>query len=362
MSKNTCSHCGCTLEEGATYPFKGELYCADCLEELTTFCHHCGTRIYRDSAEGDGRIVLCDHCYNNHYIACDRCGRLIYNEDACYESDDDDVPYCHNCFQEIFRIHSYNYKPEPIFYGEGTRYFGVELEVDEGGEIGKNAKAVADVANAEDEHIYCKHDGSLNTGFEIVTHPMTVDYHLNHMPWALMLQELKSMGYRSHQTSTCGLHVHVNRDSLGDTYEEQDETIGRILFFVEKHWEELVKFSRRTIRQLERWAARYGLKECPQEILKTAKGGYGRYTSVNLCNQDTIEFRFFRGTLKYNSVIAALQLVNQICNVAFCMSDAEIKDLSWTSFVAMCNQPELIQYLKERRLYINEPVESEVDL
>lgn len=102
MSKNTCIHCGGVLEEGNAYQFKGELHCTDCLEELTTFCHHCGTRIYRDSAESDGRIVLCEHCFTYHYIACDRCGRLICSDDACYESDDDDVPYCPSCFQEIF--------------------------------------------------------------------------------------------------------------------------------------------------------------------------------------------------------------------------------------------------------------------
>ena len=34
--------------------------------------------------------------------------------------------------------------------------------------------------------------------------------------------------------------------------------------------------------------------------------------------------------------------------------------MSWTTFfVSGCTQPELVQYLKERRLYVNEPVESE---
>ena len=31
-------------------------------------------------------------------------------------------------------IHDYYYKPEPIFYGDGPRYLGVELELDDGGE------------------------------------------------------------------------------------------------------------------------------------------------------------------------------------------------------------------------------------
>ena len=70
----------------------------------------------------------------------------------------------------------------------------------------------------------------------------------------------------------------------------------------------------------------------------------------------------FRGTLKYNTLIATLQLINRICDVALFLSDDELKDMSWTTFVIGCTQPELIQYLKERRLYVNEAVESEVDL
>lgn len=73
----------------------------------------------------------------------------------------------------------------------------------------------------------------------------------------------------------------------------QDACIARVLCFVEKHWEELLKFSRRTPRQLEHWAARYGLKERPMDILDHVKKGYhgGRYTCVNLENSATIEFR-----------------------------------------------------------------------
>ena len=86
------------------------------------------------------------------------------------------------------------------------------------------------------------------------------------------------------------------------------------------------------------------------------------YTSVNLTNKNTIEFRIFRGTLKYNTLIATLQLLDRICDVALFMSDEQIKAMSWTTFVSGCTQPELVQYLKERRLYVNEPVESEAEV
>jgi hypothetical protein len=172
------------------------------------------------------------------------------------------------------------------------------------------------------------------------------------------------MGYLSHQAGTCGLHVHVSRDAFGNTENAQEAAIARVLYFFEKHWEELLKFSRRTPRQLEQWAARYGYKEQPREILEHAKKGNprNRYTCVNLENRDTIEFRMFRGTLKYNTLIATLQLVDRVCDVAFYMSDDELKSMSWTTFVSGCQQPELVQYLKERRLYVNEPVTAESEV
>ena len=133
-----------------------------------------------------------------------------------------------------------------------------------------------------------------------------------------------------------------------------------MLFFVERFWQELLKFSRRTEGQLARWAARYGIKENPKATFDNAKkNGVGRYTCVNLTNCHTIEFRIFRGTLKYNTLIATLQLVSRICDISTWMTDKEITLLNWCDFVSGVEEPELITYLKERRLYVNEPVECE---
>jgi predicted glutamine amidotransferase len=169
------------------------------------------------------------------------------------------------------------------------------------------------------------------------------------------------MGYRSHQTRTCGLHVHVNRDSLGNSLSHQEETIAKILFFVENHWNELLRFSRRTQEQMEHWAARYGRKDNPKEQMEHVKKRYlGRYTCVNLQNDATIEFRLFRGTLRYNTLIATLQLVDQICCAALLYSDEEMAELTWSEFVShLSNLPELVQYLKERQLYVNDIVTGE---
>ena len=219
-----------------------------------------------------------------------------------------------------------------------------------------------DIANAEGEKIYIKCDGSLDDGMEIVTHPMSLDYHMNHFCWDKLTVHAIKLGYRSHQTSTCGLHVHVSRDGLGETYEEQEATISRILYFTEAHWNELLKFSRRSEYSMNRWAARHGYDHDPKKLLDKAKSDRNRYTAVNLCNAHTVEFRLFRGTLKLNTILATLQLVNHICELAYRLTDHDLQTMAWSEFVGYIHEPELIQYLKERRLYVNEPTEMEEDL
>ena len=61
--------------------------------------------------------------------------------------------------------------------------------------------------------------------------------------------------------------------------------IGLSISFLEKHWEERLKFSRRTPRQLDQWAARYGYKDHPKEILDHAKKGNGRGRREPSCLQ-----------------------------------------------------------------------------
>lgn len=366
----TCVLCGENFAESQSIYLDDDCLCPTCAEERTVLCAQCGERIYSDDNAGDARIPLCESCYDRSYVTCNDCGRVIHLDDIYYaETDeDDDTPLCYDCYtrSSLERvIHDYNYKPEPLFYGEGPRYYGIELELDNGGEIRKKAASLLEVSQSNGaETLYCKHDGSLNDGFELVTHPMALNYHKQEMPWQAILQKCVELGYSSHQAGTCGLHIHVSRSAFGVLEEQQDACIARILYFFEKNWEELLKFSRRTALQLERWAARYGYKEQPMDILDHAKKGYhgGRYTCVNLRNHDTIEFRMFRGTLKYNTLIATLQMVDRICDMALSLSDEELKAMSWTTFVSDCHQPELVQYLKERRLYVNEPVESEVEL
>lgn len=359
-----CSHCGALIGEDEEYEeVNGEIVCTDCYERHATTCDRCGEVIWTDDSYGDEYTTLCQRCYENHYTRCSCCDALLHEDDAYHL---DGYDYCSECYHDEVdknhSIHDYGFKPEPVFYGDSKRYFGIELEIDGAGKDCDNSDEILAIANKDEEHIYIKGDGSLDDGMELVTHPMSLDYHKNYQ-WEEIMKKAISLGYRSHQTSTCGLHIHVNRSCLGETHDEQEDVISRILFFVETHWAELLRFSRRSEYSMNRWAARYGYEKSGREILdKAKKGNNGRYAAVNLMNWATIEFRLFRGTLKYNTLIAAIELVNEICDLAIRLTDEGIEKMSWSEFVEGIGAPELIEYLKERRLYINEDTSTEEDL
>ena len=179
-----CEACGQAVPESDCVDFDGQTLCPSCLDAETVCCTHCGSRLWRDDNAGTTEIPLCQPCYDHYYTSCDHCGALIALADAHYEAGDEeqDEPLCDACYHRYTvsgGIESYYYKPQPIFYGTGPRYFGVELEIDEGGERVRSAQALMSLVNDSAERIYCKHDGSLDDGFEIVTHPMSLDYHLH---------------------------------------------------------------------------------------------------------------------------------------------------------------------------------------
>ena len=264
-----CDYCGGILDEGEGTWVGDEVLCQDCVDEQCVICDHCGEAIWHNDAVEDENTTLCQECFGDHYYRCECCQTIVHNSNVNWRMD---LPYCEPCFDDFDdEIEQYSYKPEPIFYGDGNLFMGVELEVDEGGKDDDNAGTLKSIANSSDEHIYIKADGSLDDGFEIVSHPMTLYYHMHEMDWESVLKEAVNMGYRSHQTSTCGLHVHVNRDAFGSNQAEQEEVIAKILFFIEKHWAEMFKFSRRSQYNIDRWAARYGYEKTGKEILAGAK-------------------------------------------------------------------------------------------
>lgn len=363
-----CDECGSAVSEDDAMTMYDVTFCPDCSERQTVVCRDCGSRIWRSDAVDDN---LCQRCYEYNYTECSECGRVIRYDNAYYTDDDEDThdyPYCESCYYERREkfIHDYYYKPDPIFYGSELKdsiYLGVELEIDDGYENESNAEEILNTANAVSEHIYIKHDGSLDSGFEIVSHPMSLAYQREQMPWREVLKKCINLGYSSHQSETCGLHIHVNREAFGNTDYEQENAIARLIYFYEKFWTEILRFSRRTEEQVNRWASRYGcaISTCKNSLDTAKKKGLRRYTAVNLTNKNTIEFRIFRGSLRYETFIATIEFTYYLCGLAKKLSDEYFHSMSWLDFVSGIDAkeyPELISYLKIRRLYINEPVKE----
>lgn len=350
---HTCYGCDMPVSDLDVIYVEGEPYCPDCVDAYTVTCDRCDATVHVDSAHSDDYITICDSCFNNYYYICNNCHRIISSQETMFDSNGD--TYCEDCVPNDV-IRSWDYKPAPTFFGNDSKlYMGVELEVDHPKYVCSKREAIKEINDIMGKHVYFKEDGSLDDGFEIVSNPMTLNYHMNKCPWKDMLEAVVDIGFRSHDAYTCGLHVHVSRTGLGETTEEQEETIMKILFFVERFWTPLVTFSRRKEGQLARWAKRYGLKsdvqDVPKDLLDRAKY-CNKYYAVNLNPYHTIEFRLFRGTLNYTTFMATLQFVHTVVEFVKATTIEELMDLTWQDFIKKIigKYEELDEYLARRDL------------
>lgn len=364
----TCAECGCVIEDGDDfYEVDGNIYCEDCYNDNFIVCQDCGAIVRRDDSyyiEGYDHDV-CEDCYENNYFVCANCGSLEYNRnyyssadgDICeycadYEyttcdvcgtrvhndyiryCEDDDCYYCEECYdnREIPSIHGYHHSHNHsvVFFGGNddgkTLFEGVELEVDNGDYDDRQSTAKAMLECMPTNFITMEHDGSLDSGFENITQPATLEYHTSiKSNYEDMFAVAKDNGFRSHNTSTCGYHIHFNRSFFED---KEDECIAKLLYLVEKFWDELVKFSRRNYANLDRWAKKYN--KTPNEVVEDMKCcNLDRYHAINLTNRATIEFRMFRGTLNIETFIATLQLVDTIVRYVKDHTNNDIQSLQF---------------------------------
>lgn len=268
-------------------------------------------------------------------------------------------------------IHTYSYKPAAQFLGtaRNNRYFGIELEVShENVDCAQrmdryDLSDTLDALRPGEEWFYCKSDGSIGDGLEIVTHPATLDYHMNQLRWKLICQTCVKAGYRSHDTRTCGLHVHVSRVGLGGSASEQDEATRKLVVLMSRYWPELVEFTRRRNSQLDNWAPaprinHWYSRNLDGEAVRSVMACYElheydhdrRYTALNLTNRATVEFRIFNGTLKRDTIAATLQLVDNMCNYAMTKSWDEIQHGEFLEMALDHHYVELDRYLVHRGL------------
>jgi hypothetical protein len=293
---------------------------AESYEERSTCCASCASThissgAYINSRHSSNQLVEATHAvdyrsYGSQILTGDsRNPALSYDAQRRVWHDNQWSPYS----GLIDSYHSsknkgFNIIDSPWFRSH-RRAFGCELEVQvTRGDKDKLCGKVHDILNPSGsvgEYCYFERDGSIGEGFEIVTQPAGLDIHRAKFDAFLNNDEAKQ-GLRSHEGGSCGLHVHV-----GKQYVTQSQIYRIQSFLNDVRNESLIRAIAR------RYASGYS-KFKPEMAKFTAhnKNTGDRYEALNVTGRETIEFRIFRGSLRYESVIAALEFVNAV--LTFC--------------------------------------------
>ena len=236
----------------------------------------------------------------------------------------------------------------------GARAFvGVELEIEAGH---ADRWTLSDKVDAIMGGLAtCETDGSLNDGFEIITQPATVAAYVKGFKLDELTAMLDAEGAKSHDTSTCGLHVHYSRAALGASEQARDMVCAKILVLMDKFTDQLVKFARRDWT-ISRWAPKYaGFNAEGEQSTKKLLGKYkpckdsgDRYHALNLTNTATIEFRIFRGTLNPLALRATVELVEALVEYCKTHTTPEVQAATWADLIATSTYPELAKYCTDR--------------
>lgn len=305
-------------------------WCNECATRRAFTCGHCGKRVNNDISATVEGSSWCPNCVSEHTYSCERCGnpavRLTLSEPL-------DMYLCRHCVNQsrAGTVHGYHgfrqtlkfWGARPVTEGEAAPsepqlFLGFELESGGGSETGYR-KAVEHVHSIDPGYFHChmERDGSIpNYGFELVSAPHTLEAHAEYK-WKDIVKGIAAAGLRSHDCGgQCGLHVHVSRNFLTGA----DCT--KIDLFVQKNvtfWE---KVSRRSAVHYAKYVNKGQLSEYGQSS--------ERYCAVNFCPERTVEFRLFRGTLKYDTLMATLELVDGLCRwiktrncIQICRNDKE---------------------------------------
>lgn len=284
-------------------------------------------------------------------IDCERCGEEISTTNSIRH---DGYRYCESCYDHICEeeneseyeeerqtegVHSYGYKPQSLFFNSdgrpsrtyskitsddgtirGVPYMGMEIEVEDPSNRYNHNDIAQQVLEYTNNLVYLKEDCSLNNGFEIVTHPMTIGYLQNHSDGLRSaLSHLRSNGFRAWQTSTCGLHIHISKNSFKDAKHEM-----KFLYFVYMNKENMIKFSGRNSSyakyDIDSFVGANGWEGDKPTIMEVVKGvrkngefvpsAYERNLAVNRNNSHTHELRLFRPSLKFETVLAYGEFVH----------------------------------------------------
>lgn len=335
-------------------------------------CADCGEWGYeRDMYETHNGDMVCEDCLENNYARCDNCEDL-FPADELHYNEAEDACYCEACYNECkSAIHNYGYKPHAIFHGneavDNQPFLGMELEIDGGDDARETSRALQAIDPGE-QMFYLKHDGSLEDGIEIVTHPHTLEA-FSEFPWEKIVKIALDAGFRSNDTDTCGIHVHIDRAYFGPQGEKRDIGIYQLMRLIDRFRIPLQALARRRDADYATWTPVYIDDVTKAEPLKAYEAqeyqvrNYDRYHMINLENYSTVELRFFKGSLNLTTIRATLALVTSLAVMAAHSSETIIETLTWDDFsqdLAMCND-DYARYSRRifRRFFDNVETDAE---
>ena len=305
--------------------------------------------------------IICESCYiDNGYTWCGDCDGLYHESDMTY-NEEEDAYFCESCnssrhSQKIYSYHHHKGKEKfkKTNYDTTDLYFGIELEV-ENANYHDNESIASYIYNNLNNDVYFESDGSLRNGFEIITHPFTFNYWRDVLTnkYKNMCDYLIDKGYKSNDTSTCGLHVHISRKALGNTPEEINDNVNKIILFTEYYKDNIIKFARRGSTHYMQFLSDYLYDNNMLKDKLEAQSIYTinnekddtRYFAINNTNDNTLEFRIFKGTLKHSTIYATIEFIN---NLVQCVKEYPLNKISFSKVINANKTTYLKEYLKDR--------------
>jgi hypothetical protein len=300
-----------------------EYVCRDCRsdDDVWIYSTYYGGWLRRDGA-GTGRLA------NGDFVTIDETDESFFWNDLEQEYHHVDrrrqVVICpYHSSKDLFVPQVDNWSR-----GYDGRLFGVELEVEvvNGGrpeDVARGINAVVNVDGRKGSPMFFERDGSLTSGFELITQPMSLPVQREFWTRVLAAPDIWR-NVRSHRTTTCGLHVHVSRAGLTNL------TIARAVTFIHDP---------RNDAFVQALARRYNTGFCKyvEKDLATAHTSHDRYEALNITGRETVEFRLFRGSLKADAVVAALEFSHAL--LEFCAREQlDATGLNARAFITWCSR------------------------
>lgn len=295
--------------------------CYGCQDSVVG-CEDCDAAHHADDTHNVNDRLVCDSCYD-YYSWCD--DHEHYYQDYCYQCEEES-----DYDSDDGLILNYGYKPAPVFNisrantsisePDGVSVTGFELEMEASQcEVHDGARLAHDLFGS---WTILKHDGSLNNGFEMVSNPMSHEYFVDVFPWR-KVKDLADLGMRSASTRTCGLHVHINKKF----FSKNPTSLYRFMSMFYRNQEQWKQLAGRSASTYAVWSEREA-----NSMLRYAKNmrdiyrfgehdgtdmwNYERYVALNLQNRNTIELRFFKGTLRPETLAARIEAVHAVAQYA----------------------------------------------